>query len=301
MVPRRIILSRKGFDGGTGKCPSPIFQDGTMFSIPIPGNTGSTRYRDLGHQGEYELPRRLVTSPGHTVELGDCKVHLDPDIRIELRPKHAKSECANLYLFGQDSASQKHLEKNGVGIGDLFLFFGLLRCAKLNGDSASFVPGAREKHMLWGWLQVGKIFPLETGDPVPEELKCAGHHPHLESREPPRNCIYAATPKLSLSENLDGAGIFDKYDPDLCLTTKDERGPSYWTLPAFFKEVGMTYHGPTTSRGLHTWKRQGKLIHGQSVGRGQEFVMKTDEVNDKVKREIETWLESIFKHAKRSN
>jgi len=29
--------------------------------------------------------------------------------------------------------------------------------------------------------------------------------------------------------------------------------------------------------------------------------MKTDGVNDKVKREIETWLESIFKHAKKSN
>ena len=305
IVPRRIILSRKGFDGGTGECPSPIFEDGTMFSIPIPGDTGSTRYRDLGRQGQYEFPKKLIPSPRRTVELTDGLVHLDPDIRPEMRPKHAKKECANLYLFGQDSASQRHLENNCVGIGDLFLFFGLFREAKLDGDSASFVPGAREKHMLWGWLQVGKIFPLETGDPVPEELKCAGHHPHLEFRESPHNCIYAAASKLSLSENLGGAGIFEKYHPDLCLTTKDKPGPSYWTLPAFFREVGMTYHGPNTSRGLHTWKhtceRQREFIHGQSVGRGQEFVMKTDGVNDKVKTEIETWLESIFKHAKKPN
>jgi len=282
-----------------------------MFSIPIPGKTESTRYKDLGRQGEYDFPRRLVASPRRTIGFVDdnahldkvhlCKVHLDPDIRPELRPSSAKKECADLLLFGQDSASQRHLEKNCVGIGDLFLFFGLFKEAKLEGGSVLFDRDKTEKHVLWGWLQVGRIFPLEKGDPVPEELKCAGHHPHLESRESPHNCIYAAPPKLSLSENLGGAGIFEKYDDALCLTTKDERGPSYWTLPAFFAEVGMTYHGPSTLHGLHTWDRQGKFIHGRSVGRGQEFVMKTDGVNAKIAREIETWLESIFKHAKKSN
>jgi hypothetical protein len=274
MVPRRIILSRKGFDSAAGGCPSPIFPDGTMFSIPIPGNTGSTRYRDLGRQ-----------------------VHLDPDIRTELRPKHAKKECANLYLFGQDSAAQRQLETEGVGIGDLFLFFGLFKCAMLAGDSALFVRGARKKHILWGWLQVGKIFPLEREDPVAEKLNCAGHHPHLESREPSHNCIYTAATKLSLSDNLGGAGIFEKYDDALCLTSSDENRCSFWTLPEFFADAGMTYHGPHTTYDLAKWKRQDRVIRGRSAGRGQEFVVKTD----KVKEQARVWLESIFKHAKKPN
>ncbi len=34
--PKRLILSHKGFDSRSGGCPSPIFPDGTMFSLPIP-------------------------------------------------------------------------------------------------------------------------------------------------------------------------------------------------------------------------------------------------------------------------
>ncbi len=36
MKPKKLILSRKGFDSASGGCPSPIFPDGTMFSLPIP-------------------------------------------------------------------------------------------------------------------------------------------------------------------------------------------------------------------------------------------------------------------------
>jgi hypothetical protein len=36
----KIILSRKGFDSTSGGVPSPIFEDGTMISLPIPYKTG---------------------------------------------------------------------------------------------------------------------------------------------------------------------------------------------------------------------------------------------------------------------
>ena len=32
----KLILSRKGFDSQSGGCPSPIFPNGTLYSLPIP-------------------------------------------------------------------------------------------------------------------------------------------------------------------------------------------------------------------------------------------------------------------------
>ena len=47
-MPRKLILSRKGFDSGSGGCPSPIFPDGTMFSLPIPSYDDEA-FEDLQH------------------------------------------------------------------------------------------------------------------------------------------------------------------------------------------------------------------------------------------------------------
>ena len=45
---KRIILSRKGFDSSAGGVASPIFKDGSIFSIPIPQKSPSpTKYKDL--------------------------------------------------------------------------------------------------------------------------------------------------------------------------------------------------------------------------------------------------------------
>lgn len=41
MIPGRIILSRKGFDASLGRRASPIFDDETMVSIPIPEGPNS--------------------------------------------------------------------------------------------------------------------------------------------------------------------------------------------------------------------------------------------------------------------
>jgi hypothetical protein len=38
LLMKKIIFSRKGFDSTAGGLPSIIFPDGTLFSIPIPGN-----------------------------------------------------------------------------------------------------------------------------------------------------------------------------------------------------------------------------------------------------------------------
>jgi hypothetical protein len=290
MFPKRIILSRKGFDGTAGGCPSPIFQDGTMFSIPIPENGKHkvrTRYEDLGQQGGYQFPKKLVTSSGRGIPLSG-QVHLDPDIRPSLRPSFAAADCSSTLLYGQDGSSQTHLENEGVGEDDLFLFFGLFRRATCKDDSAYFERSSRQAHVIWGWLQVSNRFRLQRGQ-LPESLKSATHHPHLDYRDRDINCMYVGSPSLSFCDNVAGAGIFDRYDDALRLTSLDEYRCSHWTLPSFFAKAGMTYHS------LQAWDRRGELIRGQAVGRGQEFVMKTDSVE----QEARVWLNSLFRHAKR--
>ena len=238
-LPKRIILSRKGFDQASGKCPSPIFQDGTLMSIPIPGDYNfspgieHTRFEDLGIHAGSRLPdylgSRLKMRPlsGH--------VHLDPDIRPDLRPKTASRRCADLMLFGQCDAAQKHLENQGVGEGDLFLFFGLFKDAILNGNSAEFVRSSRKRHVIWGWLQIGQVHRIPEGS-IPKALEHAKHHPHLQFRKRANNCIYAGTPALTFRPDLPGAGTFPSFADALCL---NEKLCSDWTLPRHIGSIAI--------------------------------------------------------------
>ena len=43
----KIILSRKGFDSGSGGCPSPIFPDGSLMSLPIPDKKSQVTYGEI--------------------------------------------------------------------------------------------------------------------------------------------------------------------------------------------------------------------------------------------------------------
>jgi hypothetical protein len=261
-----------------------------MFSIPIPENSKhkvSTRFEDLGQQGEYRLPKRLFTSPGNGISLSG-QVHLDPDIRPSLRPSSAASECSNTLLYGQDGSSQTHLENEGVGVGDLFLFFGLFRRATRRGDDAYFDRSARQAHVIWGWLQVGERHQIRRGH-FPDPLKVAAHHPHLDYKDRDINCMYVGAPTLSFCTRIAGGGIFERYDDALRLTSPNEHRCSHWALPSFFAKAGMTYHS------LHTWERCGGEICGQAAGRGQEFVLRTAAVE----QEAGAWLNSLFQHAKR--
>jgi hypothetical protein len=74
----KIILSRKGFDQGSGGGPSPIFPDGTMVSLPIPAGRRGRRYRDLNH------PTHDIGRVAEDLSGGYCTpmdyVHLDPDL-----------------------------------------------------------------------------------------------------------------------------------------------------------------------------------------------------------------------------
>ena len=108
---KNLVISRKGFDATAGGCASPIFENGDIFSVPIPQKRQSPlRYRELQFNG----------LSGHEIlNFIGAKSISDKDF------------CHNdplLYeqkgIFGQAGGAQGELDKCGIEKGDLFLFFG---------------------------------------------------------------------------------------------------------------------------------------------------------------------------------
>jgi hypothetical protein len=123
--PVKLILSRKGFDSANGGVPSPIFPNGSMYSIPIRQLGATKRYADLA-KGDATAGNDIGTVVEHLtrgrVRAGDL-VHFDPDLEASALPRgQGWRPC-----FGQTGAARSHLMGAGVGPGDLFLFFGWFR------------------------------------------------------------------------------------------------------------------------------------------------------------------------------
>src|SRR5690349_7188978 len=114
----KLILSRKGFDGAAGGCPSPIIE-GLQLSLPIPTKMPTaTRFRDLN--GPYA---ELVTDLTRGRYTGEDWCHADPDVDENILARKPGWRVA----LGQVSSAQGHLANQGVGIGDVFIFWGLFR------------------------------------------------------------------------------------------------------------------------------------------------------------------------------
>ena len=74
----KVILSRKGFDSANGGIASPIFEDGTMLSFPIPSkdhDKDKIAYEEL--TCNKILLNELLENLGYK---GDKYCHLDPDL-----------------------------------------------------------------------------------------------------------------------------------------------------------------------------------------------------------------------------
>ena len=288
----KLILSRKGFDSQSGGCPSPIFPNGTLYSLPIPDNRGKFNskitYKDLCHDD---------TNIGKVVEDLTCNrdgakepVHLDPDINYAAYPRQ-EGWCP---LFGQSGAAQGHLDNQNVRIGDLFLFFGLFRKVEKNFGRWDFVKGAPELHILWGWLQIGKIHKVDELVKVKTELPWARYHPHLcpVPCKASNNTLYIASDGLNWGNGLiaPGAGRFPKLHPNLVLT-ESKKSASHWRLPRCFypdeDKCPLTYHPK-----LDRWRHDDRYTYLKSASRGQEFVLNLDQYPD-----VTDWLiQSIFTH-----
>lgn len=282
----KIILSRKGFDSGNAKMPSPVMPDGTPLSLPIPRGRGYCySYHGLSFQGRplSQIIEELVNG-----ELPfEDKAHADPDLDRERLPRKAGWRP----IFGQTGGDQSHLENQGVGVGDLFLFFGWFRHTELSTDGKLRFTGSRDGfHALFGWLQVGQVHRVnvQSAKTLPEWTL---YHPHVASPDgfDANNTIYISAENLNLGERdlpVAGAGTFARHSPALRLTAPD--GPrSVWTLPAWFHPTArppLSYHGD-----LGRWSSKGQHTVLHSVARGQEFVLDTEYYP-----EAHSWIASLF-------
>jgi hypothetical protein len=154
----KLILSRKAFDSAAGDVANPILEDGTMLPLPIPDRKSPIRYRDIPIAGEIlgavaaDLTRGKIRP--------DYRAHLDPDLIRHAYPR----EPGWRPLLGQVDSAQSVLAREGVGPGDLFLFFGWFRRAARSADRLEFVRRAPDVHVIWGWLQIEEVIAADKAN-----------------------------------------------------------------------------------------------------------------------------------------
>jgi Nucleotide modification associated domain 3 len=283
----KLVLSRKGFDSANGGCPSPIL-DGRLCPLPIPDAGSPTRYGKISSFNGATIARIVEDLTHRRISRRDG-AHLDPDLRRDALVRAAGWRP----IFGQAAAAQSHLEKQGIGPGDLFLFFGCFRHAERVAGTFRFVRGAPKLHVIFGWLQVGR--DVRATNDLVDEVPWAHGHPHLANPDRYKNNnLYFASDRLSsIGVDARGGGTFARLVPELILTdTNPYLQCSRWRLPRWFKSNGrplLSYHGKSAR-----WTDCADSTRLQSVGRGQEFVLDVDEYP-----EARGWLRSIFRAAAR--
>lgn len=257
----KLILSRKGFDSSAGGGPSPILGQHPL-SLPIPQAGTQVPYETLqgpeGNSYAAWMQKLGITIPE--------TAHHDPDLVRHSRARKPGWKAG----FGQTGAALRHLQNEGVGEGDLFLFFGWFRQAEQDqAGKWQFQRKAPDLHVLFGYLEVGRIIDLNQEVPP----SWAQDHPHWVRRDqfgPKGNALFIGAEQSSIWPGKAGAGEFS---PHPAHTLTDISGPkirrSLWRLPSVFFDNGqcqLSYHRHKT--GL-------PMADGFQLDiarRGQEFV-----------------------------
>jgi hypothetical protein len=264
----KVILSRKGFDSDFGGGPSPILDDGTLASIPIPAKDKIT-YSDVMATRSQSY-QDLMNDLGIVVNRDYSSCHLDPDIDplAIKRPEDWRG------LFGQADKAESHLRKKNIKKGDLFLFFGWFRGLEII-DGKKKLSKFNDRHIIYGYLEVDEVVRLSEGESAPDWAK---YHPHCDPRlmGETLNTLYIGKKNLSLNPKLPGYGRFF-FSKKLELT-KPGHSRSHWDLPKdVFQEVEMSWQ----------YKDPWKDGYYQSPKRGQEFVIEDD-------LKIINWVKAFF-------
>ncbi|MBK8986248.1 MAG: hypothetical protein IPM39_09230 [Chloroflexi bacterium] len=282
----KLILSRKGFDAATGKVPSPILPSGQLCSLPIPdGRPERQQECRFYHQvqaGDVSLGQ-LVTDLTNGRITPTTPLHLDPDLDAASAPRQSGWRA----VFGQSGAAESHLQRLGVGPGDIFLFFGWFRQVAVVDGRFRYIPNASDWHVLFGWLQVERRIPLTAAADIPP---WAADHPHCQRRQPLNpDALYIARETLDLpGVNLPGGGLFPRFHEGLRLTDPASEHRSRWRLPAWFhpanRPSALSYHGRSDR-----WQLLDGAVQLDTVGRGQEFVLDADHYPEAL-----VWLHTLF-------
>lgn len=240
----KIVFSRKGLDSSDqgGRGISPIV-NGRPISIPIPTRhrPSGTTYDDLG------LGEVVAQATRGRLNGASC-CHHDPMFEA--------GRCA----FGQTGAAQSHLSNNGVGVGDVFLFFGLFG----NLDHSD------RHHRIFGYLEVEEV--IAPGSSPDGERLLQGftrRHPHTIGDWHPNNTIYVGKGLTAVAAGL-----------GLRLSSADGLA-SRWNVPPWLRRAGLTYHAKP-----ERWGRDNTL---RAAARGQEFVSDVSGVAEAI-----PWLDRIL-------
>ncbi|WP_431127544.1 hypothetical protein [Variovorax paradoxus] len=261
----KIIFSRKGFDSQYGGVASPILPDGGITSFPIPSRFGRP-VTQLSFRG---MP---LTDLLNDLVRGIDTVHLDPD----LHDGSVLREAGWRPTFGQVGSAQSHLANEGVGVGDVFLFFGWFRQVEQQQGRWRYVRSAPNIHSLFGWLQVGDVIKISSPADIAKRYPWLADHPHVQHGAVigAKNTLYVATDTLSVGgqpTGAAGAGMFRRWGTPLQLT-EPGCSRSRWLLPAWMapgtRMPPMSMHG-TPAR----WETIGDRVRLQTVGKGQEFIL----------------------------
>ena len=279
----KVILSRKGFDSANGGIPSPIFEDGTMLSFPIPSkdhNMDKISYNELTCNGV--LLNKILKDLGYS---GDECCHLDPDLDSTRRVVPVKGWKP---AFGQINQSASYLLNNKIDEGDLFLFFGNFRhvvkshgkykFAHRNKNSEDPYYG-KEMQVIWGYLQVGEIIS------DPKEQEKFFWHPHAcEKRlfKEKNNLIFTAAKRLSFAPQMPGYGVFS-YDKKRVLTMP-EKTKAIWTKQTAYDVDNINKINNRDSKRKNSAKDPKGIYY---AGIWQELVLKDN-------KDSENWAKSIF-------
>jgi hypothetical protein len=295
----KIIFSRKGFDKRNGGVASPIFPDDRICSIPVPieDRAGwNVRYREvkLGHINLGSIVADLTRKHSKHYT-GNSRAHVDPDLREEALVRRS----GWLPTYGPGGGAQTHLARNGVGVGDLFLFFAWFRRVTKAGNHWRFVRGEPDIHLLWGWLQVDKVYhEMSNWTKLP---LWAYYHPHVYEDDDWRaeqagkynDTLYVAKKRLDvpgLRSELPGGGVFRKYHRKLQLTEQGQ-GRRVWRLPAwmypFPNKPPLSYHDDK-----RRWRKDGRGCLLRTVDIGQEFVLDAEYYPRAYQ-----WLADVFRAA----
>jgi hypothetical protein len=280
----RIIFSRKGFDSTAGGFASPIFPDGTLFSIPIPSSCDDLSYSNLSFEYENDSIQSIIN------DITGCKIKHNKRLipcnysNNEQRCHHDPMVIPNLQrlALGQANNAESHLRKQGVDVGDIFLFYGWFRQIEKLEGRWQYSPRSPDIHLIWSWMEIGEKLDARSNKSRDDAIfNCPSlkAHPHLTSSLGqaylPVNSVYVSE-KSALLKNLKSR----------CLTDcANYRGRSTWRLPAYFNQ-------PQAFSFLKNFTADGDEVIITFKGYGQEFVLDLDKVSSESDRSnIITYLD----------
>ena len=270
----KIILSRKGFDSANGGIVSPIMEDGTLLSFPIPSND-KDNFDDLIYCNDSYSKILKYLRYKENPKYPNC--HVDPDLSSERRKQAINGWCP---IFGQCSSSAIYLSDTvKIEEGDLFLFFGNYHRVKYYDGKYQYVKKTgdfysdNDLQVIWGYLQVGKIIKDSN------EQKKYNWHPHASDEfisKNRSNVMFLASDKLSFNENMHGAGVL-KYRIDRVLTAQNQNKAT-WTKRPIYDVDSIV----------------GKRKNSSKIDDGIYYAGIWQELGLKEKPECEEWAKSII-------